>query len=150
MKPVNRNLADEFHEESQEGVDAVLDRMCKVVGQDWGGYGEIIDVSPNTIKTWRRRGSVSSKFLQGFAEKYGTTIDYLMYGDLKRGDAPLTLNKAERELVLKFRAAPGALREAVVRVLDGGPAAGPVQRVKKNTGINTQSGSVTINRGGKR
>jgi len=118
MKPVNRNLADEFHEESREGIDAVFERMWQVAGKA-GSFNEAFDVSQNTIKTWRRRGAVSTKFLQGFADKHGTTLDYLMYGE--RGGDPerLVLDDTERTLIRAFRAAPKELRDAALRVLRG-------------------------------
>lgn len=144
MKPVNRNLANEFHEESRDGVDAVFERMWQVCGAKWGGFHEAFDVSPNTIKTWRRRGAVSVKFLQGFADKYGTTLDYLMHGD--RSESALVLDDIERDLIRRFRAAPASLRDAALRVLLSGEAGSTIQHVTGNRGQVTQSGKI-VNKG---
>lgn len=74
-------ITDRFHLESTEGVDAVLDRMVKSLGPDIGfGYAEALDVSKDTIKTWRRRGEVPMRYLSGFAKRYGLSIDYLRFG----------------------------------------------------------------------
>lgn len=132
MKPVNRNLADEFHEHSEDGVDAVFARMLEVIGgPTWGGYGEIFDVSENTIKTWRKRGAVSTKYLQGFAEKYGVSLDRLMYGKVREGEEDLSLSSAERDLIRHYRAAPKELRNAARRVLLGGGDPPPAPKSAK-------------------
>lgn len=126
MKPVNRNLEDEFHRATVEGIDAVFERMYRAAGNSLGlSFAEAFDVSDNTVKTWRRRGAVSTKFLQGFAEQYGVTLDYLLYG--REGNSPddLALSKAERDLVAAYRVAPAQLREAALRVLQGAPGAPP-------------------------
>lgn len=130
MKPVNR-LADSYHLESEEGVDAVFERMFQVVGKPPGGYAQAFDVSENTIKTWRRRGAVSTKFLQGFANEHGTTLDYLLYGDRGRRQDELALDTNERALVLLFRSAPKNLRDAAIRVLCGEPAARETTQIIK-------------------
>jgi hypothetical protein len=119
MKPVNRILADEFHRESEEGVDAVFARMMDVVGHPIGGYASAFDVSENTLKTWRRRGAVSTKFLQGFAKEHGVSLDHLLYGDLGKPDDHVELSKAEVELIVAYRASPKYLRDAAIRVLLG-------------------------------
>lgn len=120
MKPVNRPPADDYVRESVSGVDAVFERMLEVVGNPLGSYAMAFDVSENTIKTWRRRGAVSLRYLEGFAKEYGTTIDYLLYGRSGASspqDSPLTTE--ERLLLEKFRASPQPLRDAAMRVLLG-------------------------------
>lgn len=73
---------ERFHHESSEGVDAVLERMCKAIDRhpDVGGYAQALDVSPNTIKTWTRRGAVPMRYLTGFAREHGISLEYLKYG----------------------------------------------------------------------
>lgn len=84
MKRVNTDVKNSFHRESVEGVDAVLERMTKIAiggGGTWAAsYSNVLDISPNTIKTWRRRGSVPLKYLEGFAREYNVSLDYLMHG----------------------------------------------------------------------
>lgn len=75
---------NDYYEESTEGVSAVLDRMVKALGNPPGSYAMALDVSENTIKTWRRRGEVSMKYLRGFADVHSVSIDFLMYGDSAR------------------------------------------------------------------
>lgn len=119
MKPVN-GLADKFHRESEEGVEAVFGRMFRVAGNHIGmSYAEVFDVSENTIKTWRRRGAVSVKFLQGFAQQYGVSLDYLMHGEEHGKADRLDISDEEKFLVLKYRAASHDLRRAALRVLLG-------------------------------
>jgi transposase-like protein len=48
-------------------VDAVLERMLIALGKPPGSYAQVFDVSENTIKTWKRRGAVSLKYLEAFA-----------------------------------------------------------------------------------
>lgn len=71
-----------FYEESNEGFDAVMARMLKIVGNPvFGSYAMALDVNENTIKTWRRRGEVSIKYLKGFAARNNVSLDYLMHGE---------------------------------------------------------------------
>jgi hypothetical protein len=72
--------AESYKEHSSEGAKAVLDRMVKILGNPPGSYAMALDVNPNTIKTWIRRGEVSMKYIQGFAEKYGVSVDYVLRG----------------------------------------------------------------------
>lgn len=74
--------ADRYHSEARESVDAVLERMCKAIGVDprLRGYAEALDISKETIKTWRRRGEVSLRFLARFASANGVNLDYLRKG----------------------------------------------------------------------
>lgn len=149
MKPVNRNLADEFHQHSVDGIDAVFERMYKVAGNKLGlSFAEAFDVSENTVKTWRRREAVSTKFLQGFAQLHGTTIDYLLYGKEGKGSDGLVLTNAEREVIELFRAAPGALRDAALRVLQGAASPPPTTRIRVKGDMTGQvAGGNQINRG---
>ncbi len=76
-------ITDRFHQESLEGVDAVLGRMVKALGLDIGfGFAEALDVSRDTVKTWRRRGEVPMRFLTGFAKAHDLSLDYLRFGRL--------------------------------------------------------------------
>lgn len=134
MKPVNGKLADDFHEESVTGVDAVLERMWQVSGKWPGSFAEAFDVSENTLKTWRRRGAVSTKYLQGFAQKHGATLDYLLHGDQGATGAGLVLDANERVLIEYYRAAPKELRDAALRVLLGGDAPAAPKRVGQQIG----------------
>jgi len=81
MNHVNSDKTNKFHRESVEGFDAVLGRMMKVLGNPlFRSYGEALDVSENTIKTWRRRGAVSLKYLEGFSREHNVSLDYLLRG----------------------------------------------------------------------
>lgn len=71
---------DRYYQESIGGVQAVLDRMLKVLNNPPGSYAMALDTNENTIKTWRKRGAVSLKYLQGFAMKHNVSIDYLIHG----------------------------------------------------------------------
>lgn len=121
-------ISDRFHRESLEGVDAVLDRMYEAVGGVGLGWAEALDVSKDTIKTWRRRGEVSMKYLTGFAKEHGLSLDYLRYGKttpalLSSGERdalpPEVLSADERELLTLFRAAPLAVKAAAMGALQG-------------------------------
>lgn len=70
-----------YHEESLEGAKAVLDRMVKILKNPAGTYAEILDVSPNTIKTWLHRGEVPLKYIQGFAKNHNLSVDYVLRGN---------------------------------------------------------------------
>lgn len=87
LKLVNGKIMkskNNFYEESNEGFDAVMERMLKVVGNPvFGSYAMALDVNENTIKTWRRRGEVSIKYLKGFAAQHNVSLDYLMRGEKK-------------------------------------------------------------------
>lgn len=69
-----------FHEESQEGAKVILDRMMFALNTPPGTYAEVLDISPNTVKTWLRRGEVPLKYIQGFAKKYEVSVDWIMRG----------------------------------------------------------------------
>lgn len=71
---------DRYYQESIEGVQAVLERMMKLLNNPPGGYAEALNINENTIKTWRKRGAVSLKYLQGFAKEHNVSIDYLIRG----------------------------------------------------------------------
>lgn len=71
---------DGYYEESTEGASAVLDRMMNILGKPPGSYAMALDISPNTIKTWIRRGEVSLKYIQGFAKKHGVSVDFVLRG----------------------------------------------------------------------
>ncbi|NMG48272.1 hypothetical protein GO613_09185 [Azoarcus communis] len=67
--------------ESTEGVDAVLNRMYDALGVTGVSMAMALDVSPNTIKTWRRRGAVPMKFLADFAREHNVSLDLLQRGE---------------------------------------------------------------------
>ena len=121
---------DRFYEESREGVAAVLDRMWQVIGKPICGYAEGLDVNENTVKTWRRRGEVSIKYLKGFAAKHNVSLDYLLHGDAapaeeearvvaltadqaRAGYAVEVLSKEEQALLDNYRHCPPQVRQAV-------------------------------------
>jgi len=104
-------IVDRFHRESLEGVDAVLDRMCRAIDAiPDTGYAEALDVSKETVKTWRRRGEVPMKFLTGFARDHGVSLDYLRYGtevhnepaSLTTGPAPALPDLSTLELAVEY------------------------------------------------
>lgn len=73
---------DRYYQESIEGVQAVLERMMALLGNPLAGsYAEVLDINENTLKTWRKRGAISLKYLQGFAKKHNVPIDYLIRGN---------------------------------------------------------------------
>lgn len=92
---------DRYYQESIEGVQAVLNRMLELLGKPLGGYAEVLDINENTLKTWRKRGAISLKYLQGFAKKHNVTIDYLIRGDEGEKEFQRRLNaiKSTSELV---------------------------------------------------
>ncbi len=152
MKPVNRVLADEFHRHSEDGVEAVFARMFKVAGNHLGmSYAEVFDVSDNTIKTWRRRGAVSTKFLQGFGREYGVSLDYLMYGEKREDAENLALSSEERYFIDCYRLAPKQLRDAALRVLRGDepPSSKPSVKVGGRSRVDQVAGRNIINTGRK-
>lgn len=83
MSIQNETKADRYHAESKESVEAVLERMCKALGRDpsLGGYAKALDISDATIRTWRRRGEVTTRFIRAFATEHGLDERFLMYGD---------------------------------------------------------------------
>lgn len=83
MNRVKDNLSDQFHCESIVGVEAVLNRMLIAAGSPPGSYAQVFDVSENTIKTWKRRGAVPLKYLEGFSRKYEVAIDHLLGRDIQ-------------------------------------------------------------------
>lgn len=114
MKPVNRNSRDEYARESQSGVDAVFERMLGVLGNPPGSYAIAFDVPESTIKTWRHRGKVSLRYLEGFAKAHGTTIEYLQYGTGTAAAGGVELDEREREMLKVFRALPEERRQALM------------------------------------
>ncbi|MEW6314750.1 MAG: S24 family peptidase [Pseudomonadota bacterium] len=88
MNRVKGKISERFHSESGEGVEAVLARMVKVLGNPMGGYAEVLDINQNTLKTWKRRGEVSPRYLAGFAKKHDVSLDWLMRGDGEPGSEP--------------------------------------------------------------
>lgn len=80
---MNRVKGEEFHRESLEGVDAVLKRMVEALGNPpVGSYAQVLDVSENTIKTWKRRGGVPLRYLEGFSREHKVALDYLLRGSV--------------------------------------------------------------------
>lgn len=69
-----------YYEESKNGAKAVLDRMVSILGHPMGPYTEVLDVNPNTIKTWLRRGEVALKYIQGFAKEHNVSVDFILHG----------------------------------------------------------------------
>lgn len=114
MKPVNKNSADEYVRESQSGVDAVFERMLEVLGNPPGSYATAFDVPESTIKTWRHRGAVSLRYLEGFAREHGTTIEYLRYGTGTATAGGGGLDESERELLKVLRSLPEERRQALM------------------------------------
>lgn len=114
-------MRDDFHRESDEGVDAVLNRMLDAVGGHAGGMAAALDVSPETIKTWRRRGEVSMRFLQGFAEEHGLSLDMLRYGENRHPSSggvgsEFELSPREIALLRNYRRADAEARLALEQV----------------------------------
>lgn len=66
--------------ESVEGVDVVLDRMYELTGAVGASMAMALDVAPETIKTWRKRGAVPLRFLSDFAERHGVSVDVIRFG----------------------------------------------------------------------
>lgn len=149
MKPVNENLHDRFYEESVEGFDAVMERLMKVLGESaYGSFAMSLDVSENTIKTWRRRGAVSLKYLQGFAARHGVALDYLLRGE-NANTVTGPLSDDERLMLERYRASPRDLRDAALRVLlGGGDPPSPKNKKVKQTVSGTANQVVGINQGG--
>ena len=132
MKPVNKNVADSFHRESVSGVDAVFKRMLKVVGDYGDGYAKSFDVSENTIKTWRRRGAVSLRYLEGFARAYNVSLDQLLYGEEVTAEPPqFTLTPDEQILIDGYRALDAATRKRLLAFVLGGEVAVPAGNKKR-------------------
>jgi len=118
---------DGYYEESNEGFDAVMGRMMEVVGNPAHiSYAIALDVNENTIKTWRRRGEVSTKFIKGFAEKHNVSLDYLMRGESEiAAAAKLTaeqtsagysvevLSKEEQALLDNYRNCPQEAKQQI-------------------------------------
>jgi hypothetical protein len=79
------NKSDRMHSETRESVDAVLERMCLSIGvkPELRGYAAALDISPDTIKTWRRRGEVSLRFLAKFSAEHSVNLHYLKYGEVQ-------------------------------------------------------------------
>ena len=77
-----------YHTEARESVDAVLQRLCDAIEAkpEMGGFARALDISPDTIKTWRRRGRVPLRYLQGFSAQHGVSLDWLLHG----GEPPPT------------------------------------------------------------
>lgn len=71
-----------YHSEGRESVDAVLQRMCDAIDAkpEHGGFARALDISSDTIKTWRRRGKVPLRFLSGFAEAHQANLHWLQFG----------------------------------------------------------------------
>lgn len=122
MKPVKGMPASSSgrFRESASGVNEMLDRMLDVVGNPVGSYAMALDVSENTIKTWKRRGAVSLRYLEGFAREHGVTLDYLLNGEQAESEGDQPMSAEERLLLERFRASPRELRDAALRVLLGG------------------------------
>lgn len=114
MKPVNRNSGDEYVHESQSGVDAVLERMLGVLGNPPGSYAIAFDVPESTIKTWRHRGKVSLRYLEGFAKANGTTIEYLQHGTGPAAVGGSELDETEREMLKVLRSLPEERRRTLM------------------------------------
>lgn len=118
-------LAAGYHVESSEGIDAVLDRMFEAAGKPFGfGYAKAFDVSERTLSTWRARGQVARRYLEGFAREWKTSVDWLQYGPEGKavlGDAHQVAEKAapygisadERKLLENYRKIPAEVREAL-------------------------------------
>lgn len=122
-------LAAGYHVESSEGIDAVLDRMFEAVGKPFGfGYAKAFDVSERTLSTWRARGQVARRYLEGFAREWKTSVDYLLYGSEGVVDieakptapggaaqqaASYGLKADERKLLENYRKSPAEVREAL-------------------------------------
>lgn len=146
MKPVNSDLENNFHRESEHGIDAVFKRMLKATGKTFGfSYAEAFDVSPNTLKTWRKRGQVSLKFLQGFASEYGVSLDYLLGRNVSQSASPqpaLTarqeqagyivevLSKEEQALLDNYRHAPEAGKRVAEAAIAAVAEQGKIKRSK--------------------
>lgn len=145
MKPVNENLHDRFYEESVEGIDAVMRRLMEVLGNPmYVSHAMALDVSENTVKTWRRRGFIPMKYLQGFAAKHGVSIDYLMRGEAKSASEEIALSNEERLMLDRYRTSSRELRDAALRVLLGGVAPTPAKKTKKVSAAVTQSGDGNV------
>ena len=80
FEPVEKS--HRYHSEARESVDEVLQRMCDAIDvkPEHGGFARALDISPDTIKTWRRRGRVPLRFLSGFAETHQVNLHYLQFG----------------------------------------------------------------------
>lgn len=144
-------MRDDFHRESEEGVDAVLNRMLDAVGGHAGGMAAALDVSPETIKTWRRRGEVSMRFLRGFAEEHRLSLDMLRYGENRNpssGGAGSEFELSAREIALlrNYRKADAEARlalEKVASALARSPATAPRETYEgANQVFNAQVGDV--------
>lgn len=115
--------ADRYHSEARESVDAVLERMCKAIGVDprLRGYAEALDISKETIKTWRRRGEVSLRFLARFASANGVNLDYLRKGHGEPFDGvvvnPVGVSEGGQPIRRLPKRVPGALTEREVLTL---------------------------------
>lgn len=109
-----------YLEASQEGAKAVLDRMIKILGNPYGGsYSEVLDVNQNTIKTWIKRDKVPLEYIQGFALKYGESVDFITRGQVaaeqdRAGCGEHILRPHEQQLLNDFSACTDEGKAAIL------------------------------------
>lgn len=119
-------LADGYHQESADGVDAVLERMFEAVGKPLGlGYAKAFDVSERTLAAWRARGRVARSYLDGFAREYEKSVDWLLHGDqpaaaprpVNQSVQPYGLSADEAALLSAYRRSAPEAQAVVLRAL---------------------------------
>lgn len=127
------SISTRYYRESEEGVDAVLDRLARIAGAPPElSWADALDVSKETVKTWRRRGEVPLRYLKGFAAAHGASLDYLRRGGALAVSEPGALGADEQRLLAAYRRASAVLRKAALRVLeadDGGVAGTALHQV---------------------
>lgn len=132
-------LADGYHQESADGVDAVLERMFQAVGKPLGfGYAKAFDVSERTLAAWRARGQVARSYLEGFAREYEKSLDWLLHGEGLTRQAnqdvrPYGLEDEENVLIESYRRSSPEVRAAALRMLSSPTAPPPLIKQPKRS-----------------
>ncbi len=116
-------LADGYHAESSDGIEAVLDRMFDAVGKPLGfGYAQAFDVSERTLAAWRTHGQVARRYLEGFAKAYNKPLEWLLHGEAVTYPANQNvetygLSDDETLLLKGYRSSSPDVRAAALRML---------------------------------
>lgn len=106
----------------------VLDRMVEVaLGESahFKSHADALNIPFETVKSWKRRRKVPLYELEMFSERYGVTIDWLLYGD--QPEATQTESHQVNQNVTAYGPAVSATLQSFVKQIGEWVASGQLK-----------------------
>lgn len=81
-------------------VDALIERAKRLRGFRYDAeLAALLNISDNTVSTWRKRGAIPAKYLFAIAKDTNQTIDWLVFGESIKQNMDISISYDMNEIV---------------------------------------------------